>query len=453
MVALLLVGLFSLGLLASCGGDKDTTTSSSGGGGSTASSSSSSSGTTEKAPEKVVLTTYLQIDPANPQQKGFMEMLANFEAANPHIEFKHEFATGEAFHQKFQTMVASRKLPDLFTTYIGKRTAYVTETGNAADLRPYLSEGFMNQFSSATWEPQGSNGEIYTIAPSMAVCHSMYVNTALLSELGLKIPATYEELLAQVEPIRAAGYYPVSMGNKDQWVVNSWLLSAFVERLGGKEWLTKAMKGEAKFTDEPFVKSLEYILEMTEKGVFSPGVNQMSNTEADQEWYQQKSVYLIDAGWRTSAMVDILPIEQQEDIKMIVFPALPNEVSPNSSAAVLSEGVGMNAKIAGTPKGDAAFSFIEYYAGQEGSTTRLNYGEIPTYKLDYDQFDLPQLQLMYAEFQQDHPMGYVIDSKMDAQGMGVLNPDIQAMMFGNMTPYEVAERYEKWVASNDSNRE
>ncbi len=401
---------------------------------------------------KIVLTTYLQIDPANPQQKGFMEMLESFEAANPHIEFKHEFATGEAFHQKFQTMVASRKLPDIFTTYVGKRTAYVTETGNAADLRSYLTEDFKNSFSDATWEPQGSNGEIYTVAPSMAVCHSMYVNTALLEELGLEIPETYEELLSQVEPIRNAGYYPVSMGNKDQWVVNSWLLSAFVERLGGKEWLNKAMVGDASFTDDPFVKSLEYILEMTEKGVFSPGVNQMSNTEADQEFYQQKSVYLIDAGWRTSAMVEVLPQEQQDAITMIVFPALPNEVSPHSSAAVLSEGLGMNAKIVGTPKGDAAFSLISYYTGYEGADIRLKRGEIPTYKLPYNEYDLPKLQLMYAQFQQDHPMGYVIDSKLDAEGMGILNPDIQAMMFGNLTPREVAERYEAWVSKNDSNR-
>ncbi len=436
LFGLILIGIFGL---VSCGGKK----SASGGGGSTSAGGE----------EKIVLTTYLQIDPANPQQKGFMEMLENFEAANPHIEFKHEFATGEAFHQKFQAMVASRKLPDIFTTYVGKRTAYVTETGNAADLRPYLSPDFMSNFSDSIWGSQGPNGEIYTIPPSMAVCHSMYVNTALLDELGLTVPETYEELLAQVEPIRAAGYYPVSMGNKDQWVVNSWLLSAFVERLGGKEWFNKAMVGDAKFTDDPFVNSLEYILEMTEKGVFSPGVNQMSNTEADQEFYQQKSVYLIDAGWRTSAMVEVLPQEQQDAIKMIVFPALPNEVSPNSSAAVPSEGLGINAKLAGTPKGDAAFALIQYYTGLEGATTRLSYGEIPTYKLDYSKFDLPGLQLMYAQFQQDHPMGYVIDAKMDAEGMGTLNPDIQAMMFGNISPQEVAKRYEDWVAANDSNRE
>ncbi len=54
------------------------------------------------------------------------------------------------------------------------------------------------------------------IPPSFAVCHSVYANTALLEELGLEYPETFEELLTQVPAIRAAGYYPVSMGNKDQ---------------------------------------------------------------------------------------------------------------------------------------------------------------------------------------------------------------------------------------------
>ena len=409
-------------------------------------------GSDESSDGAIVLKTYFQMDPAAEQYKGHAAVMEAFEAARPDVTFEHEYATGEAFHQKFQAMVASRKLPDVFTTYIGKRTAYVTETGNALDLREYLTDDFMARFSSSTWEPQGAGGEIYTIAPSMAVCHAMYVNTDLLAKLGLEIPSTYEELLAQVEPIRAAGYYPVSMGNKDQWVVNSWLLSAFVERLGGKAWFNKAMSGEASFTDKPFVESLAIINEMVQKNVFSPGVNQMSNTEADQEFYQQKSVYLIDAGWRTSGMVNELPQEQQDAIKMIVFPALPGEVSPNSSAAVLSEGFGMNAKLSGTAQGQAAYDFIAFNAGEEGASLRLEYGEIPTFKLDYSQFDLPGLQLEYAQFQQDHPMGYVIDSMMDGEGMGLLNPDIQAMMFGNLSPEDVASRYEAWVAENDSNR-
>jgi len=406
----------------------------------------------EKEKESVTLTTYFQIDQANPQSEGYNQTMEAFEAAYPGIQMEYEYATGEAFHQKFQAMAASRQVPDVFTTYVGKRTAYITETGMVLDLNSYLTDDFKNSFNPASWEPQGANGEIYTIPPSMAVCHVFYGNTAILDELGLDFAATYEDLLAQVDTIRAAGYYPVSMGNKDQWVVNSWLLSCLVDRTGGKDWFNKAKTGSASFTDAPFVRALEIVDEMTKKNVFSPGVNQMSNTEADQEFYQQKSAYLIDAGWRTSAMVTTLTPEQQDAVFMGVFPAIDGEVTAGSSAAVPSEGFGISAKLEGTAKADAAWEFLKFYNGEEGATIRLKNGEIPTYKLDYNQFEMPELQKQYAEFSTTKPMGYIIDAHMDGEGMGRLNPDIQAMMFGELTPAEVASRYEEWAAANDSNR-
>lgn len=402
---------------------------------------------------KVVLSTYLQIDPANPQYEGHNAVMEAFAKAHPEIEFKHEYATGESFHQKFQAMAASGQMPDLFTTYVGKRTAYITETGKVLDLRPYLDDAFMKDFNQAAWEPQGAAGEIFTIPPSMAVCHAMYANTQILDELGLEFADTYEELLAQVDTIRDAGYYPVSLGNRDQWPVNSWLLSCLVDRLGGKEWFNKAMVGDASFTDEPFVRSLEIVKEMVDEKVFSPGVNQMSNTEADQEFYQGKSAYLIDAGWRTSAMTTSLSEEFQHAVEMRVFPSIQGSVNDGTSAAVPSEGFGLSKELKENPeKLEAALTFLKFYNGPEGAAIRVQYGEIPTYKLDYAEFDLPLLQMAYADFQANTEMGYVIDAKMDGEGMGILNPDIQAMMFGNIEPEAVAERYEAWVKENDSNR-
>ena len=136
---------------------------------------------------------------------------------------------------------ASGQMPDLFTTYVGKRTAYITETGMVMDLNSYLTDSFKGSFNPAACYTQSANGEIYTIPPSMAVCHVFYANTAILDKLGLEFPDSYSELLSQVDTIRDAGYYPVSMGNKDQWVVNSWLLSALVDRTGGKEWFNDAV--------------------------------------------------------------------------------------------------------------------------------------------------------------------------------------------------------------------
>ncbi|MEX2444774.1 MAG: hypothetical protein WD492_14305 [Alkalispirochaeta sp.] len=66
--------------------------------------------------------------------------------------------------------------------------------------------------------------------------------------------------------------------------------------------------------------------------------------------------------------------------------------------------------------------------------------------------DSPALTLKLADFLNTTPGGYVIDAVMDAEGMGVLHPLLQEMMFGNATPQEVGDQYEEWVENNDSGR-
>ncbi len=404
--------------------------------------------------DKVVLTAYMQIDPASDQYAGHNAVMEAFAQKYPHVQLNIEYASGEAFHQKFQSMAASKRVPDLFTCYGGARSAYVIDTGLALDLTKYIDESYKKDFASATWLPQGSAGALYMIPPSFAVCHSIYANTALLDKLGLSFPETFEELVSQVPVIRAAGLYPVSMGNKDPWVVNSWLLGTFIERFGGPDWILKAAKGQASFTDEPFVKAVEIIQQMSQKGLFSPGVNQMSNTEADQEFYQQKSVYLIDAAWRTSAMDAQLPAEQRKAIDMRVFPRLPGEKFHNNSNATSSEGFGIAKSIENDKaKLEAALAFVKFYSGEEGASIRAEYGDVPSYNLDLSKFSLDVMQTKFINFSATYSMGYVFDAIMDGEGVNLLNTDLQAMMMGSGNPKTIAANYEAWVAKNDSNRD
>ncbi len=405
----------------------------------------------------ITLTGYMQIDPANPAYAGHNAVIEAFEKEYPNIKLDIEYASGEAFHQKFQAMAASRKIPDIFTCYGGARTAYIQDAGLVLDLNKtsYLTPEFKSQFKPVTFKAQGPNGELWMIPPTIAVCHVVYANRAILDELGLDYPKTFEEMIAQVPTIRAAGYYPISMGNKDQWVVNSWLLSLLVDRIGGPQWFIDAATGEngAKFTDPQFVKTLEIIKEMTDENLFSPGVNQMGNGEADQEFYQGKSVYLIDAGWRSGGMDSQLSQEFNKNIEMHVFPAINGEVRSNTSTSVTGEGFGIAKAIEGTAKADAAWKFISFYTGKEGSKIFAEHGDIPTCNIDFSDIDMGIMQKKYAQFQVEHEMGYVFDSVMNGEGVSLLNANIQAMMMGNGDPKEIAAQYEKWVAQNDTNRE
>jgi raffinose/stachyose/melibiose transport system substrate-binding protein len=402
--------------------------------------------------DTVTLSVYMQIDIADPQYKYWPVTLDAFAKKYPNIKLEFEYVSGEQFHDKFQAMAAAGEIPDLFTTYAGARSSYILDRGLVKDLRPYLTDEFKSHYNSAIWDPQGPNGEIYIISPNLAVCTAVYVNTKLQKELGLTTPKTLNELIAQAPAIRAKGYTPLMFANKGVWQAQSLLLSMLVDRMAGKAWFDRARAGTAKFTDKGFVDALAVIKRLVDTQVFPAGVNQLEGPEGWGDFVQGKSVYLLDAGWRISALKGAAKPEDYAGYGVIAFPAIEGEVTRGSSAATLGEALAMSAKLSGA-KADAAWKFLSFIYGQEGCEILMEYGTVPTYKLDYSKFNVDNLNKQYIDLINNQSMGYVIDAVMDGEGVNnLLNPGIQAVMIGDKTPAQLAAEYEAWVAANDSNR-
>ena len=110
----------------------------------------------------------------------------------------------------------------------------------------------------------------------------------------------------------------------------------------------------------------------------------------------------------------------------------------------------MNAKLTGA-KADAAWTWIWFYSGPVDSAIRQSFGANPAYILP-PRGDLDGLVKKLITFVNTTPSGYVIDSVMDADGMGILHPALQEMVLGTKTPQQVAQEYESWVAANHSGR-
>jgi len=402
--------------------------------------------------EKVTLKMFHYLEVTDPvAMKNWDEVLSAFKAANPDIELELEYLTNEPYHNKLQTLAVANELPDVMFLWPDKRTGYVTASGKIKDLREFL-KGHESEFVDGALVPQGPNGEIYELPEQMTDTHVMFVNERLLKELGLEFPKTLDELIAQGEKIRAAGLIPIAMTNKDGWQMQSCLLSALTERAGGMEWYNKALKGDgASFADAEFVNALTVIDTLSKKEMFMPGINQADYGSDMTEFVNEKAVYWIDGGWRVNNLVTELKPEQKEYITLRTFPAIPDQKGQaGSTSAVAGTGHGMNAALEGA-KAEAAWKWIWFYSGPEGAKIRRENGALPAYKLPMQE-DLDPMIKKLAEFVSTTPAGYVLDSVLDAEGMGVLQPAIQEMILGAKTPEQVAKEYEAWVAANDSNR-
>lgn len=377
------------------------------------------------------------------------EILAAWEVAHPEIKLTFEYQSNEPFHNKLQAMAVSGQIPDVVWLWPYKRTGYVTRSGLIKDIKERIAP-HKDKFTPAALTDQGPNGEIYEIPEQITITNVMYSNTKILDELGLDYPETLEELLAQGEVIRAAGYIPIAMDNGDGWQMQSCLLSTLVERAGGMDWYNDVLTDKASWSDPEFVNALNVIKTLSDANMFSPGINQAGYGVALDNFNNGEAVYMIDGGWRVNALVKEMDSSMKPYIELNAFPDIPNQKGSSGSTSVVpGTGFGMNANLS-ADKADAAWEFIWFSSGPDGAAIRATQGYIPSYKMEIEGND-PLLDKL-VDFANAVPTGYVIDSVVDSEGMSILHPDIQEMMFGNKTPQQVADNFEAWVDANDSTR-
>ena len=382
-----------------------------------------------------------------------LEIIQNFAKLNPDIKLEIETLYDEAYHQKLAALAAAGQLPDVMYLWPAERTGKITRSGLIADLYPFLGDD-IDKFVPAAVAPQllGRLHELPT--KSGTASHMLYVNTELLDRLGLAMPQTYKELKAMVPAIRGAGLEAIAIPAKPTWVMQSCLLSAIVGRTAGDEWLMKAVKGEASFTDEGFVWALEIVEEMYATGLILESNVLLGYGDGPNVFAEDKAVFYIDGDWRVGAFAAVpdglMTSEKQEKITLTVLPDFAGQVGPSSSTSfVPSTGLGMKAGLS-QEKAEAAWKLIYYYAGPWASKRRLTGGDTkpPSLtNLDISDVQLPPMVQNTFAFYAPHPPTLILDAVIPADGVQRINTGLQELALGDITPEKLAAEIEAAVAS------
>jgi len=385
--------------------------------------------------ENVVLDVLNYVDMSAEEGRTWKTIQAKFEEMYPNIELKIENQYDENFHTKLRARAASGSMPDVVYLWPGARTGYVTDKGLIDDLSKHID---LSKWEAASTAPQGPNGEVFELPFMIANGTSfMYTNNAILNEMGMSVPKTYAELKAMVAPLKAAGYDTIIMPNESSWVMNSCLFSTIVGRLGGADWIVKAVNGQVKFTDDVFVDSLQVVADLYADGVLPQSSILLGYGNGPAEFAAGKAPFMIDGQWRSEA---IAPLMNMDDVSFEVFPALAGEVYPNSASSATGTGMGMRTGLSGA-KLEAAKTFIEFFAGAQAAEVRLVAANtIPSIKgfdlASYDNIDANVIKK--AEFYKAYASSAVVDSYLPTAANDVLNVGMQAIALGDKTPAEVA---------------
>jgi len=394
--------------------------------------------------KKVVVKAMAYGDNSNQEGTNWVRIVESFQKENPNITIQYEMLYDEAYHQKVVARLASGDVPDF--AYMGADARWGTpwkEAGQQFDHKPYIDT---NVYDLKLIPAMGPNGEIFEIPLGTSnICTVLYYNESLGKSLGLTIPKTYEDMVAMVPVAKAAGIDVVTIDGADGWAWGSCYMSAIIARLSGDaNWVSKAVAGKAKFTDQVFVDSLAMITRMIKDGVISPKSVLVDYGANISIYSSEKALFCVQGQWAAGGF-DVAIADKSV---MMAWPKLPGEKAnmAGSVAAAIQVGYGLTKSgAADATKRAAALKFIQYFYSEAETTQRLRDGAIvaPILK-DYKvPADLPSIVKQKVVLAQKALNTDVIDAFLAGAANEALNAGMQKIASGTATAAEVAAEVEK----------
>ena len=222
--------------------------------------------------------------------------------------------------------------------------------------------GDFSDVAKSAWTTD--DGATTFCVPMGSVIHGFIYNKEIFDELGLEAPTTVEEFYAVLDAIKQDGQYvPLDIGTADQWEA----ATMGFQNIGptywkGEEGRQALIKGEAKFTDEPYVKTWE---ELAKWAPYMGDGYQAQKYPDSQNLFTLGRAAIYPAGsW------DITTFETQGDFE---FGAFKPPVENAGDTCYISDhtdiGIGLNAA---SPNKEAAKTFLAWVASPEFASIFAN---------------------------------------------------------------------------------
>jgi raffinose/stachyose/melibiose transport system substrate-binding protein len=405
----------------------------------------------KKDPIKISFMNLWAKDKTENISTSVRDALAKFQKENPDIIIEEESIGDQAaYYTKLKTLAASNDLPDIFISK-GSELAMFAKNQTVASLDDVLSQdaSWKNGFLPSSFNDLSSGGKIYGVPFSMLATHVIYYNKQIFADAGISaFPTTWGDFKSAIEKIKAKGITPIALGNKEQWVAESCIISALGDRFTGSDWFTSiANKGGAKFTDPDFVKGLGALQELSDIGAFNKDLNSINNDQQKTVYFNGKAAMFIEGSWAIGAVM-AAPKEIADQTGVAVFPSVDGgKGDPKSTSGGAGSGFAVGVKGFGAKK-EAIAKVLKAISGAEFAKSLAEKGEPVAFKVaDYDKSKVTSLAVKYAELSAQLKFTPIYDSYLNPAIVSKMNAGLQDLLIHSVTPEELAKRiqaeYEK----------
>src|SRR5262245_62003525 len=230
------------------------------------------------AAETTVRWLHIEVNPA--QVKIWEEVARAFEAKNPGVKVEMQFLENEAYKAKLPTILQSKDRPHIIYSWAGGVLKAQIEAGVLEDISDQV-KGYSDQITPAALAAFSPDGKVRGLPIALSQVGFLY-NKELMTKASVdptKIK-TWDNLLAAVKALKAAGVTPIVVAGADKWPLHFYWTHLAV-RLGGKPAFEAALRGDnGGFEAETFQKAGELFKQLVDLQPFQTGFLGFKNPQA-----------------------------------------------------------------------------------------------------------------------------------------------------------------------------
>ncbi|QGQ97717.1 extracellular solute-binding protein [Paenibacillus psychroresistens] len=250
-----------------------------------------------KEPNKVVTIKlwHQWASPSDGNTKPFRAVLDAWNKANPNIQIVDEGIDGESYKTKIKTAVAASEMPDVFYAWGAGFAKPFVEANAVLPLDDYLNDGTKDKVLNGALVNLTYNGKVYGLPANLNLA-PLYINKEIFDNNGVKIPTTFDELLAAVKAFRAKGITPITVGEKDLWPGMYWY-DILALRSAGATASQAALEKKASFDQPEFIDAASKLVELVNAKAFNDSMFAIGYPEMVADFTQGKAAMLFQGTW------------------------------------------------------------------------------------------------------------------------------------------------------------
>lgn len=244
---------------------------------------SSSGGSSASGAAESVTINFL-VDNSDQATKPAQAVIDAFNAANPGITVKLDTRPqGTDGDNTVKTKLATGDMDEVFAYNSGSLMAALDPAKN---LVPLTSESWEANVQDSFKTSVTSDGQIYGAPMGSATGGGILYNKKVFAKLGLQVPKTWADFMANNAKIKAAGIDPVIQTYGDTWTSQLFVLADFANVTAiAPDWATKytANDPSAKYSVAPALEGFQRLQAVHDAGYMNKDFASAKNSQGLQD--------------------------------------------------------------------------------------------------------------------------------------------------------------------------